>query len=299
MNSVADYKEDDYTSDTWAEFADALADAEAVLADENASEEEVSAAVAALDAAKAGLIARGNKTELSDLVDEAYALTAETIYTESTQNALDEAIAAAEAVLADADATQEEIDAAKAELQSAIDGLVDVTELTVLCAAGELVRAAEEMFTADSFEAFLAALDEAEEVLGNPNATQEEVDAAAAVLNAAGEALKEAGESDTLSGLVDSAKKEDLSKYTDESADAIRDAIAKAEEVIANRGSEEDLAEAYEALQNALNNAQLKPATPVTPENPDTGDGAPFALPLVLTLAAGAVLALRRRYGER
>ena len=93
MNSVADYKEDDYTSDTWAEFADALADAEAVLADENASEEEVSAAVAALDAAKAGLIARGNKTELSDLVDEAYALTAETIYTESTQNALDEAIA--------------------------------------------------------------------------------------------------------------------------------------------------------------------------------------------------------------
>lgn len=299
VNSVADYKEDDYTSDTWAEFADALADAEAVLADENASEEEVSAAVAALDAAKAGLIARGNKTELSDLVDEAYALTAETIYTESTQNALDEAIAAAEAVLADADATQEEIDAAKAELQSAIDGLVDVTELTVLCAAGELVRAAEEMFTADSFEAFLAALDEAEEVLGNPNATQEEVDAAAAVLNAAGEALKEAGESDTLSGLVDSAKKEDLSKYTDESADAIRDAIAKAEEVIANRGSEEDLAEAYEALQNALNNAQLKPATPVTPENPDTGDGAPFALPLVLTLAAGAVLALRRRYGER
>lgn len=299
INSVADYQEDDYTSDTWAEFADALADAEAVLADENASEEEVSAAVAALDAAKAGLIARGNKTELSDLVDEAYALTAETIYTESTQNALDEAIAAAEAVLADADATQEEIDAAKAELQSAIDGLVDVTELTVLCAAGELVRAAEEMFTADSFEAFLAALDEAEEVLGNPNATQEEVDAAVAVLNAAGEALKEAGESDTLSGLVDSAKKEDLSKYTDESADAIRDAIAKAEEVIANRGSEEDLAEAYEALQNALNNAQLKPATPVTPENPDTGDGAPFALPLVLTLAAGAVLALRRRYGER
>ena len=119
------------------------------------------------------------------------------------------------------------------------------------------------------------------------------------ILNAAGEALKEAGESDTLSGLVDSAKKEDLSKYTDESADAIRDAIAKAEEVIANRGSEEDLAEAYEALQNALNNAQLKPATPVTPENPDTGDGTPFALPLVLTLAAGAVLALRRRYGER
>ena len=299
INSVADYQEDDYTSDTWAVFAEALENAQAVLDNENASEEEVSAAVAALDAAKAGLIARGNKTELSELVDEAYALTAETIYTESTQNALDEAIAAAEAVLADADATQEEVDAAKAELQSAIDGLVDVTELTILCAAGELVRAAEEMFTADSFEAFIAALEEAEEVLGNPDATQEEVDAAAAVLNAAGEALKEAGESDTLSGLVDSAKKEDLSKYTDESADAIRDAIAKAEEVIANRGSEEDLAEAYEALQNALNNAQLKPATPVTPENPDTGDGTPFALPLVLTLAAGAVLALRRRYGER
>ena len=124
------------------------------------------------------MIARGNKTELSELVDEAHALTAETIYTESTQKALDEAIAAAETVLADADATQEEVDAAKAELQSAIDGLVDVTELTVLCAAGELVRAAEEMFTADSFEAFIAALEEAEEVLGNPDATQEEIESA-------------------------------------------------------------------------------------------------------------------------
>lgn len=300
IDSVADYKEDNYTTDTWSEFADALADAEAVLADDNASEEEVSAAVEALDAAKAGLVARGDKTQLDDLIDKANEIyESESRFTESTLAAMEEALDAANAVSEDVDATQEEVDAAKAALQAAIDNLVDVTELFDAYMENLSKLDEEENYTADSFAALLEAINAAKAVLADPDATQAEADEATELLNNAGKALKEAGESDTLSGLVDSAKKEDLSKYTDESADAIRDAIAKAEDVIANRGSEEDLAEVYEALQNALNNAQLKPVTPVTPENPDTGDGAPFALPLALTLAAGAVLALRRRYGER
>lgn len=300
IDSVADYKEDNYTTDTWSEFADALADAEAVLADDNASEEEVSAAVEALDAAKAGLVARGDKTQLDDLIDKANEIyESESRFTESTLAAMEEALDAANAVSEDVDATQEEVDAAKAALQAAIDNLVDVTELFDAYMENLSKLDEEENYTADSFAALLEAINAAKAVLADPDATQAEADEATELLNNAGKALKEAGKSDTLSGLVDSAKKEDLSKYTDESADAIRDAIAKAEDVIANRGSEEDLAEVYEALQNALNNAQLKSVTPVTPENPDTGDGAPFALPLALTLAAGAVLALRRRYGER
>ena len=300
INSVADYKEDDYTTDTWSEFADALADAEAVLADDNASEEEVSAAVEALDAAKAGLVARGDKAQLDDLINKANEIyESESRYTESTLAALEEALDAANAVSEDVDATQEEVDAAKAALQAAIDNLVDVTELFAAYMENLSKLDEEENYTADSFAALLKAFDAAEAVLANPDATQAEVDEATELLNNAGKALKEAGNSDSLAGLVDSAKGEDLSKYTDESADAIRDAIAKAEEVIANRGTEEELEEAYKTLQNTINNAELKPVAPVKPENPDTGDSTPFALPLALTLAAGAVLVLRRRYGER
>lgn len=297
IDSVADYKEDNYTTDTWSEFADALADAEAVLADDNASEEEVSAAVEALDAAKAGLVARGDKTQLDDLIDKANEIyESESRFTESTLAAMEEALDAANAVSEDVDATQEEVDAAKAALQAAIDNLVDVTELFDAYMENLSKLDEEENYTADSFAALLEAINAAKAVLADPDATQAEADEATELLNNAGKALKEAGKSDSLAGLVDSAKGEDLSKYTDESADAIRDAIAKAEEVIANRGTEEELEEAYKTLQNTINNAELKP---VKPENPDTGDSTPFGLPLVLTLAAGTVLVLRRRYGER
>jgi len=297
IDSVADYKEDNYTTDTWSKFADALADAEAVLADDNASEEEVSAAVEALDAAKAGLVARGDKTQLDDLIDKANEIyESESRFTESTLAAMEEALDAANAVSEDVDATQEEVDAAKAALQAAIDNLVDVTELFDAYMENLSKLDEEENYTADSFAALLEAINAAKAVLADPDATQAEADEATELLNNAGKALKEAGKSDSLAGLVDSAKGEDLSKYTDESADAIRDAIAKAEEVIANRGTEEELEEAYKTLQNTINNAELKP---VKPENPDTGDSTPFGLPLVLTLAAGTVLVLRRRYGER
>lgn len=44
--------------------------------------------------------------------------------------------------------------------------------------------------------------------------------------------LVSAGDGSALAGLVETAKNEDLSKYTEESAEAIRQAIAKAEEAL-------------------------------------------------------------------
>ena len=299
IDEVAGYTESDYTSDTWAVLDQALQEAQKVYEDLNASESEVANAVAALDAAKAQLLKRGDKSELSALADKAKeTLESEKVYTQTTRTALEQALDTAASVLEKADAVQDEIDSAYAVLQAAYDGLVDITELTALCAEGEAVRAKEAEFTADSFEQFVAALDAAKEILENPNADQEAVDTAAKALSSAGENLKKSGESESLAGLLDSAKDEDLSKYTDESADMIRDAIEQAEKVIANRGTKEEVEEAYQALQDALNNAQLKPDEPSKPENPDTGDNMPFSLPIIFVLAAGAVFILRRRYGQ-
>lgn len=58
-------------------------------------------------------------------------------------------------------------------------------------------------------------------------------------------------------------KQLDLSKYTVESADAIRQAISDAEAAIAGRASAEDLKAALDAVRNAVNTAQTKPAAPV------------------------------------
>ncbi len=55
VHEAGDYVQEDYTAESWKAFAEALKTAEDVLADDEASEAEVTAAVRTLDDAKAGL----------------------------------------------------------------------------------------------------------------------------------------------------------------------------------------------------------------------------------------------------
>ena len=75
--------------------------------------------------------------------------------------------------------------------------------------------------------------------------------------------MVKAGDATELNALVEETKQLDLSKYTVESADAIRQAISDAEAAIAGRASAEDLKAALDAVRNAVNTAQTKPAAPV------------------------------------
>ena len=120
--------EDDYTAETWADLEEALAAAEAVLADPTATQEEVDAATAALRAAidalelvnaSAGSV---DKSELEKTVGIAEGLKKGN-YTDGSWKDLEKALKDAKAVLADEDATQEEVDAAAAALKAAIAAL--------------------------------------------------------------------------------------------------------------------------------------------------------------------------------
>ena len=134
--------------------------------------------------------------------------------------------------------------------------------------------------TAKSWKLVADALEAAKTVAANENATQEAVDAAARTLQAA---LVKAGDATELNALVEETKQLDLSKYTVESADAIRQAISDAEAAIAGRASAEDLKAALDAVRNAVNTAQTKPADTVKPvqkpadtvkdEHPDIAGG--------------------------
>ena len=68
---------DDYTEESWAKFAEALANAEAVLADENATQADVDNATKLLQAAKDALVkvVDSDKTALKISVDLANAIT--------------------------------------------------------------------------------------------------------------------------------------------------------------------------------------------------------------------------------
>ena len=119
--------ETDYTAESWKPFAEALAAAKTVLANADATQDEVDAAAAALTAAAAALEAKPepvvvNKAALEQAVSDNKDKV-ETDYTAESWKPFAEALAAAKTVLANADATQDEVDAAAVALTKAAAAL--------------------------------------------------------------------------------------------------------------------------------------------------------------------------------
>ncbi|WP_125702311.1 TIM-barrel domain-containing protein [Lacticaseibacillus daqingensis] len=112
----------DYTAATFAPFTTALTDAQAVLADDAATQAQVDAALTALNTAAAGLqkpTPTVDKTKLNDLIKAAQALKPED-YTANTYKAVAEALAAAVEVAADDQATASQVAKAGSDLELAL-----------------------------------------------------------------------------------------------------------------------------------------------------------------------------------
>ena len=194
--------EADYTADSWAAFARALENAKTVAADENADQTAVDEAAALLNEAMGALVAaepeppvEADKTALEALIAEAENYN-RADYTEETWAVFAEALANAHSVNLDAAATQEAVDQAEEDLQEAIDGLEKVREDVNLDAIRDLIAQAQKLnkddYTAESWEAMQNALTDAVTAANDPEATQEQIDAAAAALEDAIGALEKA-----------------------------------------------------------------------------------------------------------
>lgn len=128
-----------YTDASYSAYLNAMKDAKAVLADENATQEAVHAAAAALAEAIEGLEvvetpsgddADQIRADLQKLVDSCGKLT-QGSFTDSSYKAFTDALASAKAVLADQDATAKELSDAYAALAKAVNGLtVDKDQTT-------------------------------------------------------------------------------------------------------------------------------------------------------------------------
>lgn len=255
--------EDDYTTTSWAAFATALAEAQSISAAEDANQVTVNHAADALQDAMESLVKRADNSNLVAAINSIKELD-ESRYQPDSWAALAQALAEAEKVAANRDATADEIEAAYTKLEAAYEALALRADMTAI---DDMISKVEAMdanaHTAKSWKLVADALEAAKTVAANENATQEAVDAAARTLQAAAAALVKAGDATELNALVEETKQLDLSKYTVESADAIRQAISDAEAAIAGRASAEDLKAALDAVRNAVNTAQTKPAAPV------------------------------------
>ena len=203
-----------YTADSWKTFADAMAHAKAVIADDSATQQDVDNALKALTDAYAGLTEKTpepapvNKSELDKKIK---AIEAEKLdgskFTAESWKAFETALAHAKAVIASDSATQQDVDAALGALTSARDGLTEKGEVkpdpkpepgtvdkAALDKAVKKVEAEKldgSKYTAESWKAFETALAHAKAVIGNANSTQFDIDNALSMLNDARAALKE------------------------------------------------------------------------------------------------------------
>ena len=273
---------DKYTEESVKELEAAVAEAEKVVADENATQESVDAAKTAVEEATKGLTEKPapevNKDALKTAIETAKeALKEADKYTEESVKALEAAVAEAEKVVADENATQESVDAAKTAVEEATKGLTEkpAPEVnkdalkTAIETAKEALKEADK-YTEESVKALEAAVAEAEKVVADENATQESVDAAKTAVEEATRGLAEKPavpevNKDALKAAIEKAEDvlENLEEdaYTPESVEALKGALETAKGVFDNADAvQAEVDQAAEAIETAISGLTVKPA---------------------------------------
>ena len=293
------------------EFNAALEEARAILANDNATQEEVDASFARLATAMHMLeFLKGDKAELQDLVDSTADLV-EGNYTEESWSALQEALTNANTVLNNENAMQEEVDEAYDNLQAAINGLeeAEVVDKSLLEAmVNKVLGLEEDKYIASSWQAMLPELEAAQEVLGNEKATQAEVDEACDALTRGYLNLRLKPNKDLLADLINKANGLNAASYTASTWAVVENEVIKAQAVLNNpEASEAEVKASEKALTKALEGLEAKPgntvdtSTPVKPGDTTvsikTGDATSFVSITTLgaSLAALAYLAVTKK----
>ena len=164
VTACGSLKEEDYTAETWVDYAEALTAANAVLEDEDSSLSTVMTARLNLLETRLALrtAEKANKTYLEELLKQVKAIDT-TGKRPELVTSLNEAMAAAENVLENNYATQEQVNDASNAMFIAIINLKDIvdrSDVEEFIALLDMLD--EEDYTADSWEALTDAIEEAE-----------------------------------------------------------------------------------------------------------------------------------------
>ena len=275
IDTLPDVAEDEAVSATWEAYEDALADANAVYANANATQDDVNAAEANLLAAISAVKALGecDYTALYDAIDTTPDYSEE-YYDAEAWAAYEAAKTAAEAVEPDmlddeAGVNQAKIDAAAKALTDAFNALGEpkFVDRTALEAALALTpEYGEEYYDEDTWaaweEAVAAGFDAYEGVDGEPDVewARNEVADAAQAINEAFAALKlKAADYSAVDAAIEAAEAIDADKYTEASVKAVNDAVAAVVEGL-DITKQAEVDAMAKAIEDAIGNLQKKAA---------------------------------------
>ncbi len=246
------------TASTVGAFNEAKAAAEALSG--YLTQAEVDAAAKALNDAINGLVAKGDVSALTALVNEVKALTAAN-YTTESWTAVATALTPAEAAVAEngnADLTQADVDALKAALQSAKDALVimgNADELNAYYAQvkTEIGYSEDDTcgYTKSTFFAYMDKMYAAEaiaEAATSGEVAQTEIDECLAALKAAVAALVKSADLTALQAAVAEAKALKAEDYTASTYAVLAEALPAIEAVASKPANEQVQADADKAL---------------------------------------------------
>ena len=311
-----------------AKYQAALDQAQAVLADPNATQPEVDKATEDLFEAVHLLdFTQGDKEALNLLIERAKEMVAnEDQYMDTNWQMLLDALDKAEAVSADPDALQYEVDAAYAALLEAIEAQQlrcdkSMLELLIDRANGMVENA--DKYVETNWQMLLDALEKAQTVYDDPNATQAEVETACDELLEAIMAQRFKADKSILDDLINQAENMNLDGYPAEAVATFRTALANAQAVMADNSLSVDdqktVNDAVAALTAAMDgltadgtpettdkpeasakpDASSEPEATTKPEKvPQTGDNsnlAAWATAGVISLAGAAYVVTRRK----
>ena len=251
--------EEDYTTESWNVFAEALGNAEDELNSENSTPETVKDAQEKLDAAIKDLAPKKqvDKSKLEALIAEATGKV-ESQYTPESWTAFTTALGTANEVNGNKDATQETVDQACVNLRAGIDRLTakaDKTQLQALI--DEASNKNKDEYTEESWASFETALNDAKGVSTNENASQDVVDKACESLSKAIEELK--FNKSQLKVVIDQVENKNSEDYTEESWETFANALAEARSVFEDENATpESVDQAYRKLNEAINGLTVK-----------------------------------------
>ena len=227
-----------YMDETKANVNTALNAAKALAGQENATDAEVSAAVKSLNDAVAKLVIAADENAFNAAVAQVRESFKEEAYTTSSWKAVAEALKNADSMaerLAEGQVPAAEADKVLTDLQNATKGLVPKAAKTEdLTKAIEAVKKLDEShYTADSYAVVKEALAAAEKVAGNLNdSTQQQVDTAAANLNAAASKLVTVAADEKTGVVVNGLEPGEGIRVDDKSKD--KEALASVDEAMKN-----------------------------------------------------------------
>lgn len=293
-----------YTKESFDAYKEAVDNARQLLV--NGTEDTIAEAIKNIEDAKANLKLNetADASKVEALLKELKDLTAEN-YTEKSYNALQKVITEVDGKDLSA-LSQEELQDCLNQLNDAKQNLVSVEALKeAIASAGKY---AADKYTANSYKVLTDAVAEGKSLFAA--GTKEEVSKATTSIYDAMKGLVVRANADEVKKYVESIVEKDLSKYTEESAKAYKDALAVLKNMLndLDNVSATAFTQAKANFEKAEAGLVVKTTTPATKPNnkPNqndkpvkTGDTANSIFPMLVMIAslavAGGVLVFRRK----